>query len=209
GERVRTRTVVAGLLGFGGVALLVLRASAQLDTVGVLAGLAGAASMATGVVFTKRWGRPVPLLAFTSWQLLAGGLVLAPVALVVEGAPPAFTLENVAGYAWLATGGGAVAYALWFRGIERLPVARVSLLGLVAPVVATLAGLIVLDQTFTLAQLVGIVAVLSALWIGQRVPKPTSIAAISLQTREIAAMNEGGEGDDGQTRMTARLGAAA
>lgn len=209
GERVRARTVVAGLLGMAGVALLVLRASAHLDTVGVLAGLAGAASMATGVVFTKRWGRPVPLLAFTSWQLLAGGLVLAPVALAVEGAPPSLTLENVAGYTWLATGGTAVAYALWFRGIERLPVARVSLLGLVAPVVATFAGLIVLDQTFTLAQLVGIVAVLSALWIGQRVPKPTSIAAISLQTREIAAVNDADETGDGQTRMTARSGAAA
>ena len=42
----------------------------------MLAGLLGALSMATGVVLTKRWERPVPLLAFTSWQLVAGGFVV-------------------------------------------------------------------------------------------------------------------------------------
>jgi len=205
GERLRPRTVVAGLLGMVGVALLVLRASAQLDAVGVLAGLAGALSMATGVVLTKRWERPVPLLAFTSWQLVAGGLVLAPVALVIEGAPPSFTLANAAGYLWLATGGTAVAYSLWFRGIERLPVARVSLLALVAPVVATFAGWIVLDQTFTVAQVAGIALVLTALWLGQRTPN-ASIEDRPVHSTERSSMDGG---DDGQTRITERSGAAA
>jgi probable blue pigment (indigoidine) exporter len=175
GERLRRPVLLAGLLGLAGVALLVLRPGAALDPTGIVAGLAGATSMATGVVLTKRWGRPAPLLAFTSWQLLAGGLVLAPVALVVEGAPPALTGTNVLGYLWLATGGTAVAYALWFRGIERLPVARVSLLGLLASVVAALAGWVVLGQTFTLVQTAGVALVLTAVWIGQRpapVPSP-------------------------------------
>lgn len=167
-ERLRPNVVAAGGLGLAGVALLVLRAGASLDAVGVAAGLAGATSMATGVVLTKRWGRPVPLLAFTSWQLVAGGLVLLPVALAVEGAPPHLTGENALGYLWLATGGTAVAYALWFRGVERLPVARVSLLGLLSPVVATAAGWLVLDQTLTGSQLAGAALVLTALWIGQR-----------------------------------------
>ena len=51
----------------------------------------------------------------------------------------------LAGCFWLATGGAAVSYLIWFRGVARLPVARVSLLGLVSPVVATIAGLVVLD----------------------------------------------------------------
>lgn len=168
GERPRTWTVGAGLLGFAGVALLVLRPEAALDPVGVAAGLAGAASMATGVVLTKRWGRPVGLLAFTGWQLVAGGLVLAPVALVVEGAPPALDAANVAGYLWLATGGTAVAYALWFRGITTLPVARVSRLGLLSPVVATLTGWAVLGQSLTPLQLAGAALVLAAVSAGQR-----------------------------------------
>ena len=152
------------------MALLVLRAGAQLDGLGVLAGLAGAASMATGVVLTKRWGRPVPLLAFTAWQLVAGGLVLTPLALAVEGLPPSLGAGHLAGYLWLGSVGTAVAYSLWFRGIERLPVARVSLLGLLSPIVATTAGWIVLGQTLTPVQGVGAALVLGALWLGQRPP---------------------------------------
>jgi probable blue pigment (indigoidine) exporter len=168
GERLRAVTVLAGTLGLTGVSLLVLRPDAQLDGVGILAGLAGAVSMATGVVLTKRWGRPVPLLAFTSWQLIAGGLVLLPVAVAVEGAPPHLTGQHLLGYLWLATGGTAVAYALWFRGIDRLPVARVSVLGLLSPVVATIAGWVVLHQRLSVTQILGAALVIGAVTVGQR-----------------------------------------
>ena len=174
-ERMRRQIVVAGAIGIVGVGLLVLRGNARLDPVGVVAGLAGAVSMATGVVLTKRWGRPAPLAAFTAWQLLAGGLVLAPLALAVEGAPPALSIRNALGFAWLATGGAAVAYQLWFRGIARLPVGQVSLLGLLSPVVATLVGWTVAHQHLSAAQMLGGALVLSALWIGQR-PARGSVA---------------------------------
>lgn len=176
-ERFRTTTAVAGVLGVIGVALLVLRAGAALDAVGVAAGLAGAVSMATGVVLTKRWGRPVPLAAFTSWQLIAGGFVLLPVALAVEGPPPALDGRNLAGFAWLAIGGTAIPYMLWFRGIARLPVGQVSLLGLGSPIVATIAGFVVLGQTLTPTQVVGVVTVLAAITIGQRPPRQAPAAS--------------------------------
>ncbi len=167
-ERLTIRIVLAGLLGFTGVALLVLRAGAHLDGIGLIAGLAGAASMASGVVLTKYWGRPVPLLAFTSWQLIAGGLVLLPAALAIEGLPPHLTGRNVVGFLWLATAGTAIAYSLWFRGIERIPVSQASLLGLMSPVVATAAGWAIAHQTLTITQVGGATLVLSAVWLGQR-----------------------------------------
>ena len=167
-ERMRVDVVVAGALGVLGVALLVLRAGAQMDGAGVLAGFAGAASMASGVVLTKHWGRPVPLLTFTTWQLVAGGLVLLPLALAVEGPPPALSGANLLGYFWLATVGTGIAYSLWFRGIDRLPVGQVSLLGLLSPIVATAAGWLALEQRLTATQLAGAALVLGALWLGQR-----------------------------------------
>ena len=183
GERFRARTAVAGMLGVAGVGLLVLRSGASLDPVGVFAGLGGATSMAVGVVLTKRWGRPVPLTAFTSWQLIAGGLLLAPLALVVEGCPPSLTLENHIGFIWLATGGTAIAYRLWFRGISLLPVSQVSLLGLFSPVVATIAGFLVLDQTLAAQQAAGAALVLIAIGIGQR-PAPDRRPPLTQPTKE-------------------------
>jgi len=166
-ERVRWFTLVAGSLGVIGVALLVLRADAQLDSLGILAGLAGAVSMAVGVVLTKRWGRPVPLLAFTSWQLIAGGVVLLPLTIGIEGVPSTLSASNLVGFLWLTTFGTAIAYSLWFRGVQLLPVAQVSMLGLLSPLVAALAGWVVLDQTLSIGQLSGGVLILGAVWLGQ------------------------------------------
>ncbi len=166
-ERVRWSTLVAGGLGVIGVALLVLRSDAQLDSIGIVAGLAGASSMAIGVVLTKRWGRPVPLLAFTSWQLIAGGIVLLPLTIGIEGFPTTLSASNLVGFVWLATFGTAIAYSLWFRGVQLLPVAQVSMLGLLSPLVASLAGWVVLDQTLSIGQLTGAALILGAVWLGQ------------------------------------------
>ena len=121
--------------------------------------------MSVGVVLTKRWGRPTSLLAFTSWQLIAGGLFLLPLAWMLEGIPPTISAANLAGFLWLSSVGTAVAYALWFRGIQILPVAQVTLLGLLSPVVAVIAGWLVLGQSLSSAQFAGMAIVLSALWI--------------------------------------------
>ncbi len=166
-ERFGIINLFTGLLGIVGVALLVLQNSVPLDGLGVAAAIGGALSMATGVVLTKKWGRPVPLLAFTSWQLTAGGLLLVPVTLVVEGLPSELTGENVAGYAWLSLIGCALAYSLWFRGIGKLPVAATSVLALLAPIVAAIIGYVALDQSLAPMQLVGVAVILAAVGITQ------------------------------------------
>ncbi|MFI1970622.1 EamA family transporter [Streptomyces cinnamoneus] len=171
-ERLSPRTAAAGLAGVAGVSLLVLRADARLDGLGVAAALAGAVVMATGVVLSKRWTSPAPLLATTGWQLTAGGLMLLPVALFVEGPPPAsLTTENVLGYGYLALIGSAVAYALWFRGIRALTPTKVTFLGLLSPVVATLLGWIALGQELTAPQIAGGLVVIASLVVAQTTPK--------------------------------------
>ena len=166
-ERLSLRTVLTAIAGIFGVGLLVLRANAHLDTWGVVAALGGAVVMALGVVLSKRWTSPAPLLATTGWQLVAGGVVLLPVAFLVEGAPPAFTLQNLAGYAYLTIIGSAVAYALWFRGLRDLSPTDVTFLGLLSPVMATTLGWLVLDQRLTPTQALGALIVLTALITAQ------------------------------------------
>ncbi|WP_425444343.1 EamA family transporter [Saccharothrix carnea] len=168
GQRMTTRTALAAIAGIVGVALLVLRADARLDVVGVAAALGGAVAMAAGVVLSKRWTTPAPLLAVTGWQLVAGGVVLLPVTFAVEGPPPAMTAANVGGFLYLGVIGGALAYALWFRGIRVLPATQVTFLGLLSPVVATLVGWLVLDQGLTAWQVLGAAVVLGALVVAQR-----------------------------------------
>lgn len=168
GEKLTRRTLLAALAGVVGVSLLVLRADARLDAWGVAAALGGALVMATGVVLSKRWASPAPLLATTGWQLVAGGLLLVPVAWFVEGALPAsLSFANVAYYTYLTLIGAALAYALWFRGLRGLSATNVTFLGLLSPVVATGLGWLVLDQRLSPAQILGALIVLGALITAQ------------------------------------------
>ncbi|MDE2608347.1 MAG: EamA family transporter [Burkholderiales bacterium] len=168
GSPIRTVAIVAALIGIGGVGLLVLSPHAALDAVGVAAGLAGAASMAVGNILTRKWQPPVSLLAFTAWQLTAGGILLVPAVLLFEPAMPAPTLANLAGLAWLGLIGAALTYVLWFRGIARLDSAVVSPLLFISPLTAVLLGWMILNQTLSPPQIAGIVLVIGSIWLSQR-----------------------------------------
>lgn len=192
GERLSLRTALAGVAGVGGVSLLVLRADARLDGLGVAAALGGALVMAAGIVLAKRWPSPAPLLATTGWQLVAGGLLMLPVALAVEGPPPTtLTAANLAGYAYLSLIGAALAYALWFRGIRALSPTGVSFLGLLSPLVATALGLLVLGQRLTPLQVVGGLVVLAALVAAQGRRQRRRIPAQQTQAEQTRDREEG------------------
>jgi len=103
------------------------------------------------------------VLAFTGWQLLAGGIMLAPVAWVVDPPLPALSAAQVGGYVYLSLAGALLAYALWFRGIARLPSVAVSSLGLLSPVTAVLLGWVLLGQAMTGVALGGMLVVLASI----------------------------------------------
>lgn len=168
GQRMSLRTTLAGVAGVVGVGLLVLRGGAILDPLGIAAALGGALAMAAGTVLSKRWSSSAPVLATTGWQLVAGGLVLLPLMWVVEGPPPgSFTATNALGFTYLSLVGTALAYVLWFRGVRALPATSVTFLTLLSPVVATVAGWLVLRQHLTVVQLLGALIVLAALVTAQ------------------------------------------
>jgi probable blue pigment (indigoidine) exporter len=160
-DRMSAVIVGAGVAGLIGVALIVLRADATLDALGIAAALVGALSMAAGTVLTKKWGGHRSPLTITAWQLLAGGLSLALVTMFIEPIPASpLTAENVAGYAYLTVVGTALAYFLWFRGVKSLPVRVPAFLGLVSPIVALILGVSVAGESLSVVQVVGIVIIL-------------------------------------------------
>ena len=168
GRKITPAAVLAALAGLGGVALLVLTPSAALDPVGIAAGLAGALSMAAGTVLTRHWQPDVPALTFTAWQLTAGGLLLVPLAFLMEPSLPALTGLNLLGFVWLGLIGGALTYILWFRGVARLEPAAVASLGFLSPLVATLLGWLLLGQSLSPLQIMGFITVLVSVWMAQR-----------------------------------------
>lgn len=177
GTSLTARNLTAALAGIGGVALLVLGPEAQLDGVGVLAALTGAVAMAMGSVLTRRWQPPVAALTFTGWQLTAGGILLLPVALIVEPALPPLSLANVGGFVWLGLFGAAFTYFVWFRGIARLGPATITPLGFLSPLTAVLLGWVVLGQALSPLQILGAIIVMACVALSGRSAKPAQAPA--------------------------------
>ncbi|MFJ6796636.1 EamA family transporter [Streptomyces sp. NPDC091268] len=169
GERARARTVLAAVVGAFGVSMVVLTAQAELDLVGIVAGVVSSVSMAAGTVMTKRWGRPegVGPLAMTGWQLTAGGLIIIPVAALVEGAPPALDGRAFLGYGYMMLINTGIAYWLWFRGIGRLSATSVTLLSPMSPLTAAVIGWAALGQSLSPVQLAGMAIAFGATVAGQ------------------------------------------
>ncbi|MBS0025033.1 EamA family transporter [Microbacterium paraoxydans] len=168
-ERIRAASAAAAVVGAAGVALVVLGPAARLDLWGVLAALGGVTATGLGMILTKRWGRPAGVgpVVYAGWQLSAGGLLLLPLTVMMEGVPARIDASAALGYVWLGTAGGIIAYTLWFRGIQLLPVVAPGLLALLSPVVATILGVVVLGESFTGVQVAGVVLALGALVFGQ------------------------------------------
>lgn len=168
GERAGTVRLLAALVGLVGVGLLVLRAPGQIDGLGVAAALASVVVCSLGFVLVRRWPAPVDLVTLTSWQLVAGGLFLTPIAFVVEGAPPAVDLDAALGFLWLGGVGTVVAYLCWFHGLTRMAAGTVSLIGLINPVVATALGVLIVHESFGLTTALGMALVLGGVVAGSR-----------------------------------------
>jgi len=170
--------LAAGALGVLGMAALLLSPGARWDMVGVAAALVGTLCMAAGTFWSRRWRSDLPVLAFTGWQLLAGGIMLAPVAWVVDPPLPVLTAAHVAGYLYLSLVGALLSYALWFRGVARLPSVAVSSLLLLSPVTAVVLGWALLGQAMRGLSLVGMLVVLaSVLAVQWAMSRPTTPAA--------------------------------
>lgn len=154
--------LVASIFGVLGMAALLLSPTSTWDLIGIIAATAGAVLMTFGVFLARRWRTDMPLLAFTGWQLLIAGILLAPFAAFLDPALSTLTTKNLLGYGYLSLFGTTLAYVLWFNGIAKLSPVAVSSLGLLSPITAVIIGWAILGQSITGIALVGLITVLGS-----------------------------------------------
>jgi probable blue pigment (indigoidine) exporter len=159
-ERPTVLVLAGATAGIGGVVLLLGAAGAAVDLRGVAASVAALTMSSCGYVLAKKWGRADGPIATTSWQLIAGGLVLIPFAVIFEGAPPHLDLPAIGGFAYVGLVATALAFTAWFAGLRHLSAATVGLIGLLNPVTGVLLGVLVSGEVLTVRQVLGLGLVL-------------------------------------------------
>lgn len=182
-ERPGALPVLGACLGIAGVCAMVLTGEESLDLGGVLASVAAMSISSVGYVLAKKWGGQVPVMASTSWQLIAGGLLLLPFAVVIEGPPPALDTAAVAGFAFVSIVATALAFAAWFTGLRHLKAGTVGLIGLLNPVTGVLLGTVLGGELLTIQQIGGIALVLAGIGLGQSAGRPGPRSGLGHRSR--------------------------
>lgn len=166
GSRPRLVSVTGGVVGVVGVVLMTGGDARAIDPFGIAASLGAMTASSVGFVLTTRWGGDIPPVRMAAWQLMAGGALLLPVALLVEGPPPPVSPSSALAFGYAAAVATALAYAAWFTGLKRLSPGVVGIVGLLNPVTGVALGVLLAGEAFGVPQAAGFVLVLAGLGLG-------------------------------------------
>lgn len=168
GDRPTVQIGLGAVAGVLGVVLLVGGASGHIAPAGVAVSLSALVLSSIGAILATRWRGDVPVLTYTAWQLLAGGVLLAVLAGAIEGAPPAMHPDTVAALTFNAVVATALAYVCWFTGLANLRAGVVGTVGTLNPITGIVLGAVIAGESLTAAQFGGIALTLGGIAIVAR-----------------------------------------
>ncbi|HEX6420864.1 MAG TPA: EamA family transporter [Acidimicrobiales bacterium] len=192
--REEVRPLVWGALGLSlaGLALVAqVWHDTRLDTLGLLAGFAGAACLATFLLLGRHTGGSHDPVAVNFWMFAFASLfwlVVEPPWGIDRGPLAASTsllgaFDGVEVPVWLVIGwvvalGTLAPYALDLAALRHLPAATVGVVGMLEPVVATAVAWAWLGQSLTAAQVLGGAVVLAGVGLAQAARPPAAEPAL-------------------------------
>ena len=158
-EKFRIGALSTRGVAVGGLALVLIDGAAS--RLGIALGVLTAVCYGTYLVVSARILHDLPPLASTALICLGAGVVAAIAAGVVGGEPPhtAGGWRALAGIALVST---VLALGFLTLALQRIPPSEVAIIMTLEPITAVILSAIVLDQAFTLTQVLGAAITLAA-----------------------------------------------
>lgn len=160
-ERVRRGTLIGVVIGFAGVAVLVVTrgVTGSVAPLGMLLLVGSGASWAIGSYYSRRVELPSDPFVSTAIQSLLGGLALVTVGLLAGELGllrvAVFSERSLLGFVYLVIFGSILAYTAYTWLLQHAPVSKVATYAYVNPVVAILLGWLVLGEDVNASILAG------------------------------------------------------
>jgi len=182
-----TRTLIALLLGIGGIVILmadsVFRWSHQANQLSLIIGallmVAAAWCWALGTNLMKAWALPIHSVVLTGWLLFLASLPILVGAWVVEGIPSRMPSHPILlGTAYNVFVAFMFRYWAWVRVIEITPVSVSSLSSLLTPLIGVFSSIWLLNETPGWPEFMAAVLILGA------------VAVVNWQTPTKASLHE-------------------
>lgn len=149
-----------------GLGLLVLAwqlfdpSSIPLNGVGLLAMALAMLCLIIGSMLTQKIGKNVHWWTIVTWQLIFGGMVLIPIALIHAAihtdvyvqAMSTFSWKNMMGIVWISGFNTALGYGLYVWLIQRMSIVDFTFGGIANPVAGISCGIVLLNESYTAEQ---------------------------------------------------------
>lgn len=180
-ERLTMRKLVGVLIGFAGVVIAIGPEAVKglsLTSIGQFAIIGAALCYAFGAAYTRVATRGIAPEVAAAGMMTAAALVQIPMVLVFEGVPR-FDWPHQVSFAilWLIVACTTLAYMLYFRVLALAGAGNTSLVTLIIPPIAIVAGAVVFGERLTLPELLGFAVIAIGLTILNGGPKPRDGAA--------------------------------
>lgn len=177
------RIIVSLLIGFIGLALLVVRpellAGSHIGPVGAIVALTGAFSWAVGTVFTKRLPHPKSTILSAGLQMMCGGGLLLLVALLSGQAngwhPANISQQSLIAMAFLTLIGSLVGFSCYMFLLSHCPPTQVATYAYVNPIIALILGFVIGGEPVSGTSLIASVIVIG------------SVASIIMAKRQVVS----------------------
>jgi drug/metabolite transporter (DMT)-like permease len=174
GERPPRLALVGVGVGFLGVAIL-FHPEGGATWWGIAVTGVSALAWAAGSYLSARLPLPEDALVATTFEMLAGGLILLPVGLAQQPDPGAFSGASLAAFVYLVVAGSLIGYTAYVWLLHHVPLGTVATYAYVNPVVAITLGALFLQESLTTRVLVGAAVVLASVAV---VVRTETVAAV-------------------------------
>lgn len=182
GEELSLRTTLALVAGFAGLVAVAFPGGGG-D--GAMLALVAASAITAGTLLARRLGH-LDVLVASGWHFLIGGAALAVWAAIAEGPPAiAWTPRFITALLFLSLVGTAAAFVAWFTETQHCRLDSLAAWTFAVPVVGVVLAAVVLDERPRGWTLLGLTAVLMAMWLALR-PSSTGVRPTGSDLREVA-----------------------
>ncbi len=165
-ERIARRGILAGLVGFLGIAVVFSEDLRGLlgpeAAIGAVVLLISPLVSALAAVSVKKWGARYPPLPLTVISMLVGAFSTGVMAWLFEGDQAIdWNPRSVGALLYLAVFGSAVTFGLYFWLLTRFAARSMALIAYGTPVVAVVLGALLLHEPFTFRMALGAILVIA------------------------------------------------
>lgn len=174
-DKLTPRRALGLLVGFAGVAVLIIGSGADVKLatgrsalLGEVAVLVASFSYGIGGLYGRRAFEGMPPILPATWQNIFGAVILLPFALVLAPLDRMPSWQAIGSVVALGVIGTAVALLLYYELLARVGATRTVMVTYLLPVMALFYGAILLDEAVSVYALLGLALVLLGITVTAR-----------------------------------------